>query len=448
MTYEAIITPICNIRPHSNADRLDIGTVAGSQVVVSKGTIEGTLGIFFGSDGQLSHEFCAANNLYSHKELNSDPTKGGFFGNNRRVRAQKFRGEISDGFWVELTTLAFAGGDLASLKEGTTLTEFNGIPICNKYFTPATMKGMGGNGKTSKKGFKPSEFPYFKEHWDTGQLLQQIRNIPTGAILSITEKCHGTSARTGRMLRQKRLGRFKKLWNSTIGKLGPQFSNESWCYVTGTRRVVMDPKATEDKGYYSGKQFRVNLHNQLKSIGLHKGETIYYEIVGYDETGKSIMSSHGVSKDLVKKGIITKQDYENFVKEYGEQVTYSYGCLPCTYKILVYRITQTSDDGHVIELSFNQVNQRCYELGLPYVPVLDFPFIYNDLESQQLIDRCKELMEDRCSTMDTRHPREGVVVRVEGAGIDTHYKYKSLWFRILEGLVKESDTYIDTEEVS
>jgi hypothetical protein len=193
MTTEAIITPIKNLRKHPNADRLQIGTAYGSQVIVSLDTIEDTLGIFIPDDMQLSHEFCAANNLYSHKELNSDPTKGGFFGNNRRVRAQKFRGEISDGFWVELHTLAFAGNDASSLKEGTTLTEFNGVPICNKYFTPATMKSMGGkgSGKTSKKGFKPSEFPYFKEHWDTQQLLQNIKKIRTGAIISISEKCHG-----------------------------------------------------------------------------------------------------------------------------------------------------------------------------------------------------------------------------------------------------------------
>lgn len=282
MTTEAIITPIKNLRKHPNADRLQIGTAYGSQVIVSLDTIEDTLGIFIPDDMQLSHEFCAANNLYSHKELNSDPTKGGFFGNNRRVRAQKFRGEISDGFWVELHTLAFAGNDASSLKEGTTLTEFNGVPICNKYFTPATMKSMGGrNGKTSKKGFKSSEFPYFKEHWDTQQLLHNIHKIPTGAIISLSEKVHGTSARTGRMLRRKTLNSFQKFWNRTIGKFGLQFTEEDWCYVTGTRRVVLDPKTVEDKGFYNGDNFRREIHNKIKTIGLHKGETIYYEIVGY-----------------------------------------------------------------------------------------------------------------------------------------------------------------------
>lgn len=36
MAYEAIITPIVNIRNHPNADRLNLGTAAGHQVIVSK----------------------------------------------------------------------------------------------------------------------------------------------------------------------------------------------------------------------------------------------------------------------------------------------------------------------------------------------------------------------------------------------------------------------------
>jgi hypothetical protein len=164
-------------------------------------------------------------------------------------------------------------------------------------------------------------------------------------------------------------------------------------------------------------------------------------------TSTSIMSSHGVSKDLVKKGIITKEDYANFVKQYGEQVTYSYGCAPGTYKILVYRITQTSDDGHVVELDFHQFIRRCKDLGIESVPVLETPFIYHDGESDRLIAKCKSLIENQASTLDTSHPMEGVVVRVDSE-TPTNYKIKSFWFRVLEGLDKESDTYVDTEEVS
>jgi len=72
MSYEAIVAPIVNVREHPNADRLNLSTAAGHNVVISKDTEEGTLGIFFPSDGELGHEMCYENNLYRHTEYNKD----------------------------------------------------------------------------------------------------------------------------------------------------------------------------------------------------------------------------------------------------------------------------------------------------------------------------------------------------------------------------------------
>lgn len=447
--YSAVIAKITNIRSHNNADRLNIGTVCGSQVIISKDVKEGTLGIFYSSDGQLSPIYCRENNLYSKKELNKDPSKGGLFGNNRRVRAQKLRGEISDGFWVELSTLAFTGGDISSLKEHDELVEFNKIPICNKYQTEATLnnqKSKANQGKRSRKGHKPDSYPYFKEHWDTKQLGVNIHTIPENAILSISCKLHGTSARTSYALRRKELYGFKKFWNKTIGKLGPSFASEDWAYVSGTRRVVLNPKQLVDTGFYSGKKFRALIHQKIKSIGLHKGEEIFYEIVGYDDSGSPIMGRCGLSKEHAKNAGLSTKDRDDFISQYGENIIYSYGCLPGEWKIYVYRITQTSDDGHVIELSLNQVKNRCKELGLDYVPILKDSFIY-DGDKDKLLNLCKELAEGP-DLIDPRHPREGVVVRIEAPGQDNHLKLKGFWFRVLEGLVKGEPTYVDEEEVS
>jgi len=43
MSYEALICPVVNIREHPNADRLVLGPAGGHQVILSKGTQEGTL---------------------------------------------------------------------------------------------------------------------------------------------------------------------------------------------------------------------------------------------------------------------------------------------------------------------------------------------------------------------------------------------------------------------
>jgi len=428
MSYQAIITPITNIRPHSNADRLVLGTAAGHQVIVSKSTTEGTLGIFFPSDGQLSVDMCRKNNLYSHKELNTDQKKAGFFGNNRRVRAQRFRGEISEGFWVELEYLEWTGMDVSSLKEGALIDELNGMLICNKYFTPATQRAINqskGKGKNSKKGFRPDSFPHFKEHWHTNKLRMMIGTIPEGAILSISEKCHGTSARTGHLQQITEPNWFIKMFTWR--------NKEEWKYVSGTRKVVLDPKKTEDAGFYSGKKFRSIIHQGIKSIGLAKGETIYYEIVGYDDGGGLIMGTHNIEdKELLKR--------------YGNCIAYTYGCKSGEFKILVYRMTQTSPDGYCIELPLTQLKHRCSILGLDLVPQLQEPFIY-DGNKEKLLELCERLSQG-CSALDEDHIREGVVVRAEAPGLDNHYKYKGWNFCSLENIAKNTDEYVDLEEVS
>src|SRR5688572_8565759 len=90
--YEAIVARV-KTRPHPNADRVQLGDVLGYQVVVCLDTQDGELGVFFPVDGQLSHEFCLANRLYVKHPDTGEPM-GGYFDAKRRVRAQRFRGEI------------------------------------------------------------------------------------------------------------------------------------------------------------------------------------------------------------------------------------------------------------------------------------------------------------------------------------------------------------------
>lgn len=433
MSYSAIIAPIQNLRPIEKADRLLAGTVAGFQVITSIDTVEGTVGVFFQEGGQLSLEYAKANNLHRHAELNENKDKTGLFDDNRRIRAQRLRGSISEGFWAELSTLKFTGANLEKLKVGDTFEELNKVPICNKYYTKATRNAMSGNGKTSKKGFKPNSIPTFKEHWDTKQLRFMIGNIPKNSIVSVSEKCHGTSGRTGYLSLHKNLNLFQKLWNRTIGKLGLSFEEEKYIYISGTRKVVLDPKRTIDTGYYSGKKFRINIHNKIKEAGLFKGETIFYEIVGYDEENQSIMPSHGITDKALKK-------------KYGGRMTYAYGCLLGEYKVLVYRITRTTPDGHTLDLPWYQMVDRCEKLGLQPVPLLEGPFIYDgDVEALRM--RCDSLSQGS-STLDASHIREGVVVRVEAPGGSTiGYKWKGYWFAELEGISKNSEDFVDPEEV-
>ena len=135
MTYKAIICEI-KTRPHPNADKLQLADANGFQVVVGLDNYDGQLGIFFPTDGQLSEEYCKEHDLVGYSEQLEDGTKvkrGGYFPASRRVRAQRFRGERSDGYWAPIDTLEFTGFDVASLVVGDQIDSLNGVPLCNKY---------------------------------------------------------------------------------------------------------------------------------------------------------------------------------------------------------------------------------------------------------------------------------------------------------------------------
>lgn len=187
--YKAIVTRLKNVRPHSNADRVQLATCHGNQVVTGLDNKENDMGVYFPSDGQLSHEFCYANNLYRDSLLNSDPKeKPGMFDNNRRVRAQRFRGEISDGFWVPISNFSFLKIKL-DLEEGTEFDVLNGVPICSKYVNPATEKAARENQGKKTKRAKSSVM--FKEHFDTGHFGKSLHEFEKGQHIVITEKLHG-----------------------------------------------------------------------------------------------------------------------------------------------------------------------------------------------------------------------------------------------------------------
>ncbi|MGH8008315.1 MAG: hypothetical protein ACREQ3_15070, partial [Candidatus Binatia bacterium] len=129
-----------------------MGTALGNQVIVGTDTENGALGIFFPSDGQLTTPYCEANDLITYKDVVTGEKKGGYFDDKRRVRAQKFRGERSEGLWMPLSSLNWTDYDVSQLREGDKITELHGFLICNKYYTPATLKAMKTSRGRPKRG--------------------------------------------------------------------------------------------------------------------------------------------------------------------------------------------------------------------------------------------------------------------------------------------------------
>lgn len=441
MAYKAIVTALKNVRPHSNADRVQLATCHGNQVVIGLNSTEGELGVYFPSDGQLSHEFCKANNLYREATMNSNPEKTGMFDSNRRVRAQKFRGEISDGFWVPLSNFDFLQAKI-SWVEGYEFDELNGTPICEKYINPATLKIARENAGKKTRTAKTSLM--FKEHFDTEHFGKNISTFDEYDTIIITEKLHGTSGRVGHVLVERDLTWIEKL----AKRFGVKVQENEWKYMNGTRRVVLEET--------SGTQFhdptiRDKAYNLFKD-NLRKGETAFFEIVGYESTGATIMPSVDT----------TKMGDKEFTKTYGKLMTYSYGTTPNNCEVYVYRITKTNEDGQTIDYCWDDVVKRCNEIGVKHVPFVSKTTLheidmavkmktgnpsyeYNDRDAKEELERLVTLYGSGPSVLDPNHIKEGVCVRIEGGLSNKTFKFKSFEFKVLEGIIKDSGI-IDAEE--
>lgn len=452
MTYQAIVAPIYT-RPTPNADNLFLGNVLGFQVLVGKDTENGQLGIYFPTDGQLSKAFCDAHNLIGTTETIIDPVTGetkqkrtgGFFDEKRRVKTLKLRKEKSDGFWVPLSYLEFTG-DISHLKEGDLFTEVNGIEICQKYVTQATQNAIKGQAVKIRKNNI-----MFPRHEDTDQLLLHLQDIKPGSLITLTGKLHGTSHRMANVLVEKSLSVWEKLWNKLFWKYRIISPKMEWREIHGTRKVQLDDVTSAGDGFY-GVNFRDNATKQLQGR-LKKGEAIYLEIVGWVTSEIPIMTPH----DLLKKhSSVSDKDRKELIGLYGEKMYFNYGCLPGENKIFIYRITQNNEDGHVIELSWKQVQRRAEELGVPTVPeyhqfILGQTGCWNCGCGQcdkGLTDFVEEYL-DKPDILDKRHISEGVVIRVDGPdGITNLYKHKSFWFKVFEGIIKDNPEVADVEESS
>lgn len=457
--YYAYICRIKNLRKHPNADRLQIGECFGNTVAVSMDYIPDQLGIYFPTDGQLSIEFADVNNLVRKKDENGNNIGGYMDPEKRNIKAIKLRGEKSDGLFLPLTSLE-SFGDIKDLKEGDRIDNFNGKEICRKYI-PKKQNRVGGyrEGNRTRKHSVPIA-PLFTEHVDTEQLAYNLGAFQYGDIVEITLKMHGTSQRTGYL--PKLVGYKRTIWDKLFRREGKPIYD--WGYVTGTRRVVLK---NYEAGYYGSDSFR-EPHAKFFEGRLNKGETVYYEVVGFTDDGKPIMASCENKKT---------QDKE-FIKQYGETTVFSYGCVPYMDEtpadyvdnngelklaeplpqsdFYVYRMTFKNEDGHEVDYTPEYVRYRCEQMGCKSVMVFDRFMIPEKnkcrFENRRLATPGEYVMEraekyiEGPDPIGKTHLREGVVCRIINRPKFSGFKLKSFNFRVLEGICKVEAEAPDMEE--
>ena len=468
--YKAYVTTLKNVRKHPNADRLQLADCFGNTVCVGLEYKEGDVGVYFPTDGKLSEEFCAQHNLVRKKDENGVNIGGYLDPEKRNITAIKLRGEKSDGLFMPISCLDYCF-DVAVAEDvlniGDTIDVVNSHLICEKYIPKkANRTSAGGAGTRAHRRAKRSIAPTFFEHADTEQLAYNLAAFKPGDLVEITLKMHGTSQRTGYLKVFK--GMKRTFWDKIFRREGTEIYD--WGYVSGTRRTVLDDF---EGGFYGSNAFRETHAKQFEGK-LRKGETVYYEVVGFTDTGAGIMGA-GNNEKLGK----------DFVKQYGKETIFSYGCEPHPSSIeylgasamnfdngtvpstlyvtkeklpqsdmYVYRMTSTNEDGEVVEYTPDFMRYRCEQMGVKCVPVFWTGFIPENpgsaddptITAGEWIMKKAERFYEGPDPIGKTHVREGVVARVINRPKFTAYKHKNFEFKVLEGIIKDVAEAPDIEE--
>ena len=439
------VVKIKELKPHPNANKLQLTTFFGETVCVDLNVQLDDIGIYFPSDLQLSLEYCDINNLCRTK-ADGSPDTGYLDREKRNIKAIRLRGEKSYGIYMPISSLEFTGIDLHELVVGAPITVINGHVIAEKYIPRSNNSAhshFSGN-RTRKK--KAPIAPLFAEHADTEQLAYNLGAFKSGDYVEITLKMHGTSQRTGYL---PRLTGYKRtLWDRITRKEGTPVYD--YGCVSGTRRTVLEDYSG---GYYGDNAFR-EPHSKVFEGKLHKGETVYYEVVGFTTSGQPIM---GDADNM-------KLNDKEFVKQYGKTTTFSYGCVPTPEMhyadlndldtayivpqsdIYVYRMTLTTDEGYAVEYTPDFMRYRCEQMGVKTVPLLWAGIIPENpgasydytITPGEWIQNKAEQYYDGPDPIGKTHVREGVVVRIVNRPKFTAFKTKNHNFKILSGIIVDS----------
>ena len=460
--YKAYITYVKNIRPAENSDFLNACEVFGNTTIIDKTITEDTLILYLPSDGQISIEFGEKNNLFRKKD-DAGNNIGGFVDPvKRNITAIRLRGNRSDGLVLPISCLNYCythGDASAELHAGDIINgTLNGHEICRKYIPRRNIVEYNKQKYGSKIPHKKIPIaPLFMEHVDTEQLAYNLSAFKPGDEIEITLQMHGTSMRTGYLPVLK--GYKRTFFDKILHREGKPIYE--YDYVSGTRRTVLEDF---EGGFYGSNAFRKQHHD--KFIGkLYKGEEIYYAVVGFTHTGAPIMAE-GKNEKLGK----------DFVKQYGKETIFSYGCSSNGYEIrldgataglpqsdiYVYRMTMTNEDGDVVEYSPDFMRYRCKQIGVKCVPVFTKGYITDnyiisktyengakEYYHESLGEAIKALAEqyyDGPDPIGKTHIREGVVVRIVNRPKFTAFKHQNFDFKQLEGLIKDTMTAPDMEE--
>lgn len=308
--YKVPYTTILDIQPHNNAERLEVATIYGFQVVIQKSRYKiGDKIVYVPVDSIL-------NNVELENLLFPVDSKVKL--HNSRIRQIRLRGLASQGMVIDPKDLsAFLNLDYIKLEE-----DLSAMLNITKYEPPQL--GFAQTVGKDKRRNRKYEHPMFHKY----NGLDNVKWFPDlfkeGELVVIQEKLHGTNARASVL---------PFYANTTWKKLLKFFrlsSSVEHCYGSN---MVQKSHATNKKNFYDEDVWGLTFKSIDVFSKLKLGETVFGEIIG-----------PGIQKN-----------YEYGLKE---------------HKFILFDVKILQEDGKQKWLSPKEVEAFAKERQFDYVPVM------------------------------------------------------------------------------
>lgn len=403
--YSATVIKVPELNKVENSDFLYTIDILGITAIVDASWKDrvGEAALLFPAEVQLDHYFCRFNSLYSSPEMNLNPDGKGYIGKNRRVRSIKLRGTISNGLVLPIDSiLCFGDVSSVTLREGDVFDTIGGHTLCEKYVVEQKQAGLTRGEQQQAKAFKRVTETYLPAHYETGQWMREREGIDPNTPVIVTQKLHGTSVRLANTVVKRQL-----TWKDRLAqKLGIAVKDHDYDLVAGSKRVIKDPNNPNQAHFYGTDVWTEALTHWGEVIP--KNFVVYGELVGFTRDGAPIQKGH------------------------------TYECQPGEMELFVYRVAVVTEDGDMVDLSWDQVRAFCERAGIRHTPELirttageldieDFnekdlriEWIGQGLDGHRVY-RDQPAMLSRGGT----GADEGIVIRIENKMVPEFYKYKN-----------------------
>jgi RNA ligase (TIGR02306 family) len=243
------VVEIDDIKPHPNADRLDLAVVAGWNCVVRKGEFNvGDRVIYIPIDAVLPPQL----------EGQLFPIESKIKLTKSRIRTIKIRGAVSQGLVIKPEEVG-----LTRTYVGEDVGDILGI---TKYEPPQSSVPQGMRVGVPRKHTNP----LFRKYTDIENFKHYNTLFEPGENVYVTEKLHGTSARYGWF------PVVADTWWKKVKKFFGWLKPWEFCY--GSRNVQLQSKSYN--GFYEDNVYAKILVQEDLSGMLDHNEAVYGEIVG------------------------------------------------------------------------------------------------------------------------------------------------------------------------